>query len=170
MKSQQKRRRQADVCIRQAQPTEAGVIRQLHTDSVRQLCGDVYTSAQIEAWVSFSDEEAYRQRLIKHRCFVAEMDGRIVGYARYNPPTQEFCSLYVDPGYTRLGIGSRLARTVFADARASGLRSLWLDASLNAVPVYETLRFKLEQFMVHSFAGVELECARMTRQLFPEEQ
>lgn len=87
--------------IREAKIDEAEIIKALHDRSALALCRADYTVEQLEDWVNASTVARYRERLKLHRTFVAEKDGEIVGFVRWNPPTQELCSLFVDPAYTR---------------------------------------------------------------------
>ena len=54
---------------------------------------------------------------------------------------------------------------LLADARSRGLTALWLDASLTAVPFYETVGFVGIVETTHAFHGAPLECVRMEMSL-----
>jgi GNAT superfamily N-acetyltransferase len=69
----------------------------------------------------------------------------------------------VNPDYARLGIGTALFTRACDEARAEGLDSLWLDASLTAVPFYLAVRCERQQDTTHRLmSGIELLCIRMT--------
>ena len=94
--------------IREAKVDDAQRIKELHDRSAMALCRKDYTAEQLEEWVNFSSVEMYRGRLEVHRAFVAEIDGEMVGFVRWNPETRELCSIFVDPDHARQGIATRL--------------------------------------------------------------
>ncbi len=147
--------------IRRAQPTDSQRIYEIHMGAIRTLCQPNYTPEQITAWTSNRTPAGYLPRMRDFHFFVAEIETIIAGFARYSAKTMEFCSLYVDPAYTRQGIATALARYVFKDAQRRGLDHLWLDGSLTAVPFYQAVGFKAEKETTHLFQGVPLECVRM---------
>jgi putative acetyltransferase len=144
--------------IREAYPEDAQSIKDLHDRSVLVLCRSHYTSDQIEEWVKFSPLEKYRERLLFQRTFVAEIDGRIIGYVRWNPATGELCSIFIHPDHTRQGIATQLMKKAYQDVHAAGQNNLWLYASLNAVPFYRKEGWTyVEQVMRGSLACVRME-------------
>lgn len=151
--------------IREALVDEAEPIWRLHARSVRILCQQAYSPRQIEAWISGKDIEDYRVRLQNHPSYAAERDGRLVGYARFNPASNELCSVFVAPEFARQGIGRQLVQRICRDAASAGLQHLWLDASLNAVPFYESLGFTAEHELSYQFGSVPFTAVRMSRLL-----
>ncbi|MCP4419662.1 MAG: GNAT family N-acetyltransferase, partial [Chloroflexi bacterium] len=125
--------------IREAAVADAQAILRLHTRSVLTLCRADYTTEQLEGWVSNSTLEKYQFRLKKHRAYVAEQDGNTAGYVRWNPATNELCSIFVDPDYVRQGVATKLMATACEDAISHGVEAFWLDASLTAVPFYKAI-------------------------------
>lgn len=151
--------------IREALVDEAEPIWLLHSRSVRGLCQKAYTPQQIEAWINGKNVDDYRERIRNHPSFVAEQDGRLVGYARYYPNTSELCSIFVSPDCARQGIGRQLVQRLCWEATAAGLKYLWLDASLNAVPFYEALGFTAEKEIPRQFGGIPFAAVRMSKPL-----
>jgi putative acetyltransferase len=147
--------------IREANLDDAQTIKELHDRSALELCHKDYTSKQLEDWVNFSTIEKYRERLQIHRTFVAVMDGSVVGFVRWNPATNELCSIFVDPDHIRQGIATKLMRRAYEDAVLMGVQNLWLFASLTAVPFYEAEGW---QFVEKTMRGW-LECVRMEKVL-----
>jgi GNAT superfamily N-acetyltransferase len=108
--------------------------------------------------VKYSPLEKYRERLLFQRTFVAEIDGRIIGYVRWNPATGELCSIFIHPDHTRQGIATQLMKKAYQDVHAAGQNNLWLYASLNAVPFYHKEGWTyVEQVMRGSLACVRME-------------
>ena len=145
--------------IREAQVDDALEIMELHERSVLGLCQDDYTLEQLQEWVSQASLKVYQLRLENHRTWIANGDEGIIGYVRWNPMSNELCSVYVDPGCTRQGIGTKLMTIACEDAAAYGVKEMWLDASLTAVPFYKILGWQTKEKRMHG----SLPCLRMTR-------
>ena len=88
--------------IRAAKVDDALEIMHLHNRSITTLCRKDYTQEQLEGWVKNHRLEKYQKRLKIHRSFVAEIDGKIVGYVRWNPETNELCSMPSGSNTSRL--------------------------------------------------------------------
>ncbi len=147
--------------IRNAEIDDALVIMEIRKRSVLQLCRSDYSPEQLKEWVGDSTEEEYRKRLELHRAFVAEVKNQIVGYVRWNPETNELCSIFVDPDYVRQGIATKLMKTAYRDMREQGVRETWLDASITAVTFYEVEGWQFVEERMHG----HLECVRMIKKL-----
>jgi putative acetyltransferase len=149
--------------IRKATIDDAQVILRLHTRSVLLLCRADYTPEQLDGWVGRNTLERYQIRLKKHRAYIAEQKGNVAGYVRWNPATNELCSIFVDPDYVRQGVGTNLMAKACEDAISRGVEAFWLDASLTAVPFYKAIGWTYVEPIAHgSLPGV-----RMTKQLLP---
>src|SRR3546814_6683498 len=59
-----------------------------------------------------------------------------------SPHSAKIRSIFVHPGYARLGLGSRLVRHAEAEAAAAGHRLLALWSSLTGVPLYRKLGYQ----------------------------
>ena len=152
--------------IRESTVDDTAAIMTLHERSVRGLCSADYTPEQIDGWLSRSTLERYQQRLQFHRSFIAELDGEMVGYVRWNPATYELCSIFVHPDYVRRGIATLLMKTAYQDVKAHGVQDLWLDASITAVPFYEVEGWEVVESGMHGI----LECVRMIKRLDSEQE
>ena len=151
------------IIIRKAVIEDAAMIKELHDRAVLVLCLNDYTADQLRSWVRRSPLEKYLWRLENHRIFVAEKDGRALGFVRWYPETNELCSICVEPEYARQGIGTQLMEYAYADAKEIGVDSFWLDASLTAVPFYQALDW---EYVSLSEEGL-LESVRMVKRLSP---
>lgn len=102
-------------------------------------CREVYAPYVRETTVTFETEvpsvEEFAGRisraLERYDWLVAELDGRIVGYAYAGPVKDRAAyrwscevSVYVDPGAHGLGLGRSLYRELFARLEAAGFRRL----------------------------------------------
>lgn len=147
--------------IRKAVFADVVVLKELHDRAVLELCRNDYAPEQLQGWIDRSPLEKYYWRLETQRIFVAEKAGRMLGYVRWYPETNELCSICVEPEYARQGIGATLMEYACQDARDRGVGKLWLDASLTAVPFYLSLGWE------KGAASTEgpLESLRMTKEL-----
>jgi putative acetyltransferase len=150
-----------DLIIRQAVTADALPIIDIHSRAIRALCVDDYSQEQLDAWIGKRTPQHLASRILTRPFFVADLNGKVVGYAAYFPPKAELASIYVDPDYARQGIASQLMDVLVASARRMGLTALWLDASLTAVPFYHAVGFENVRETIHEFQGVPLECIRM---------
>ena len=151
--------------IRPATPNDIDRIHEIHTSAIRELCIQDYTPEQIEAWTNNRTPEGYLRYIEQFQFYVVELDGKVVGYARYSTKSNEYCSLFVDPDYVRRGIATELSNFVFQDAIVQGLDHLWLNGSMTAIPFYETVGFAREYEKTYWFQDVPLECVRMRKNL-----
>ncbi len=71
-----------DLIIRKATVDDAEAIMNLQTHSVLELYRVDYSTEQLQSWVNASSLEKYQLRLEKHRSYIAEGDGKMLGYVR----------------------------------------------------------------------------------------
>ena len=151
------------VSIRRAVPADCPSIHEAHTRAIRELCSIDYEPAQIEAWAGARQPTDYLKPVASGRLYVAVLDGNVVGFSEFHKDSQELKAVYVNPDYTRRGIGKALFEHLCNEARGDGINSLWLNASLTAVPFYLAVGCRREKVMTHRLGGdVELACVRMT--------
>ncbi len=147
--------------IRKATVDDAFAVMELHERSVLALCRVDYSPEQLKEWVDQSTFEKYQVRLENHRAYIAEYNDKMIGYVRWNPATDELCSIFVDSGYVRQGVATKLMQIAAEDAISHGVNEFWLDASLTAVPFYKALGWTYVKQALHG----SLQCVRMTKHL-----
>lgn len=150
--------------IRKAEIGDVPILKELHDRAVLELCRSAYTIDQLEGWVNRSPLEKYYWRLETQRIFIAEKDGRTLGFVRWYPETNELCSICVEPEFARQGIGARLMEIACEDAREQNVETLWLDASLTAVPFYQALGWEYVKLITDG----PFDCVRMEKQIRPK--
>jgi N-acetylglutamate synthase-like GNAT family acetyltransferase len=160
----------ARISIRGAGPADAAAIATIHEAAVRGATVAVhYSDAQIDAWAQPGTVSRLQEQIESRRFFVAMADGQPIAYAQLDLKAAVIRSIYVLPSFARRSVGRRLAQTMFEAARDAGLEQLQIDASLNAVPFYETLGFRRLEDVDHELrSGVALRCMHMARQLRPK--
>jgi GNAT superfamily N-acetyltransferase len=98
----------------------------------------------------------------RERCWIAEIDGRIVGsvfLVRESDEEGKLRLLYVEAETRGLGVGARLVDACIAEARTKGYRrlTLWTNDVLAAARrIYQTRGFRLVREEAHRSFGHEL--------------
>ena len=146
-----------DFQIRPQNPQDASGICEVHIASIRILNGPFYSSEQIETWAGRCRPDRYEvvDRLGEGH-FVAEKDGRIVGFS--NVKGAELTGCYVSPLAVGRGIGSGLCAAAEAWALGQGHVELNCSSSLQAVGFYLKRGFKKigeKRFMLNQEVGLE---------------
>ncbi|MFT3800935.1 MAG: GNAT family N-acetyltransferase [Burkholderiaceae bacterium] len=124
---------EAVALIRRARPGEA--------DALTALCRRAkahwgYSADQIARW---RDElTVHADVLATHPAWVAERDGRAIGYCLLRAGEPYWCleDLFVDPAAIGQGVGRGLMAVALTAARDGGARGLAIDADPHAEPFY----------------------------------
>ncbi|AIE84886.1 zinc finger CHY domain protein [Fimbriimonas ginsengisoli Gsoil 348] len=154
--------------IRRARLGDGGPLCDLFFRSVNVLGAGDYSPDQLAAWTSRINPERLERRLLSTVAFVAEENGRPVGFGSLDPAHGELDFLYVHPESAGRGLGRQLAEAIEAEAALRGFSEVHLTASLNAVSIYERLGYgQLERFS-KTIDRVEVPCVRMSKRLHRE--
>lgn len=152
------------VTIRKARQEDGEEIWRTHAQAIRKLCKSHYTPEEIEVWAGRFHPDSYQGAINSREFFVAEDQGRIVGFGQLCLESGEVEAVYVHPNAARRGIGTQLSRKLEERAEENGVTSLHLDASLNAVPFYTKAGFISQREAKHQLqSGVEITCVVMTK-------
>jgi putative acetyltransferase len=153
------------VRIRQFRPEEAVAVWNVLKAAVTTLIGRPYTDAQVSAWIA--DEEPKQDTGdFAPGCtvIVAESERRIIGFSRFSRIELE--ALYVHPAQSGCKVGELLLTAVERSVAAVHLKTLALDAALNAVSFYESAGYRVMGRSMPVFdSGVALPCVRMQKTL-----
>ena len=127
--------------VRDYRPSDVDALIALFRASVREVARQDYTEAQVRAW---APDEIARERWVE-RCaanatFVAEIDGRIAGFADLAEDGL-IDMLFVSPAHQRRGVAAALMGRIETLARARGLERLYSDVSRTARGFFERSGF-----------------------------
>lgn len=154
--------------VRRAREEDCEGIWRVHTRAVREISSSHYTPEETESWAGPREPENYVESIRSKQFYVAEEGGAVIGFGTLDYRQNEIEAVYVSPDAVRRGVGSAILRRLEERARALGLKSLKLDASLNAVPFYESAGYEAQKEMKHPLAsGLEIGCVLMTKELSP---
>jgi len=106
----------------------------LRRDAILELCPPVLSREQAQDWASKHTVDSMFERLCQTEGWVAELDGRVVGWISLK--VDYIDGLYVDPRHAGTGIGSNLLRYLEGKLTTRGIASVRTDASLNARDFY----------------------------------
>lgn len=149
--------------IREFRPGEEAALRAVFHSSVHQRACRDYSPAQLEAWAPLAyDSAAWAERICRNRPWVAELDGRIAGYADLQ------ASGYIDQFFvagdcTGRGVGSALMHRLLAEAERRRLPSMYAEVSLTAQAFFAQHGFVVEERRTVLVRGQTLGHARMRR-------
>ncbi len=124
--------------LRAGKPADAAGIFAVHDRAIRVLGRGPYSDSQVESWARGNCPERYVEAMRKEgeRFLVAVARGHgIVGFCSYKE--QEVRGLYVDPEWSRLGLGTALLQRAEEIIAAAGHRKVVVGASLVGLPFYE---------------------------------
>ena len=114
--------------------SDCPTLAQIYYDTIHAVNAADYTPAQLDAWatgkVNLDDWDAY---FLARHSFVAEMDGKIVGFADMDD-SGYLGRLYVHKDFLGLGIGTALCD---AAENAVTVPKYTLHSSITARPFYE---------------------------------
>ncbi|MFG6488823.1 GNAT family N-acetyltransferase [Roseateles sp. BYS78W] len=143
--------------IRTATPEDAAALAAFAAQAFADTYRDLDDAQDIADYVATHFQPGVMAAVILDAActtLLAEMDGRLAGYAivRDAPPPPcvsaaapiELWRLYLGQDFLGLGLGARLMREVHSRARQRGARTLWLgvyDRNLRAVEFYRRSGF-----------------------------
>lgn len=165
------------VVLRRASLVDALGIGQAHHASVTKINVKDYSPEQIEAWTKrIGDPDSLgqtRQKILGELVWVAELDGKIEGFAHMRTPLElapaaYLHALYLTPSATGRGLGRRLVNLAELEARRRGHPRMQLHASKTAVGFYAALGYlQAGPPQLHDVQGIGLECLPMSKDLPP---
>ncbi len=99
--------------------------------------------------------------------FVAEIDGRIIGFGSVIVADGEIGAVYVDPEFTRQGVGQAILERLEDVARQAGLTNIKVGSSLVALRFYEQNGYSQAEAFIHTSqrTGVDIPCVWMSKEL-----
>ena len=133
-------------------PADGEAILRIHRRAILLDAVRAYSPAMVRSWAhGMNADYAGRAEASGSAIEVAELHGAVVGFC--DVLGHEILGLYVDPGFTRLGIASGLAERAFAHIRAGGHDQAGVVAALSGVGFYEAVGFRPVRGVPHATRG-----------------
>lgn len=122
-------------------------LRYLHTSSYRSLVASTVDGDEAENFLALVNSPYYADQILTERHFAAWLGRELVGSAGWlasdgGTRCARLSSVYVQPMFTRCGIGRRLVRLVEADARDCGVDHFQLKATENSVGFWQKMGYR----------------------------
>lgn len=153
--------------IREFRPEDTEEKRKVHSKSIREVAGENLSDEQVEAWADI--EETGEEKLPEEKeRWVAEEDGKMIGFGDYNHENGEITGIYVHPDHTRKGVASELLEKIEEDARKRGLEKLWCKSSKTARKFYSEKGYEVKEKFQYDLCGVEMPAYRMEKEIGSE--
>ena len=153
------------VTIREATQGDRESIWLVHTRAIREVCLTHYPQSELQAWAGLLKPTRYQNAIRRGAFFVAVENDVIVGFGNLNQEHGEVEAVYVHPDHVGLGLGMQILQTLESLARDSGLASLHLCSTLNAVPFYEKAGFERQGEKKYLLPSSMIGCVRMVKKL-----
>ena len=157
-----------DIVIRRATSEDVEEMEKIFVTCVKTLNIKDYTDEQIEIMLTFCDAQLYLEEIkAGSSIFVAEAQS-IVGFASLAKSRGHIDDLFVDPNYTRQGIGTLLLKTLEQVALRKQRSQLSVTASLTARPFYLSRGFKYIKVsqILDVATGIKIPVVDMVKQIF----
>ena len=119
---------------RRAGPADAPQLLEVRQRSITILAPQGMPIAEVESWATNLSVAGMEQKIRALEVWVAEIDGRAVGWGAIQGDRLE--GLYTDPDFARRGIGTALLAELEALMRARGIGRIDAEASVNAEGFY----------------------------------
>ena len=151
--------------VRPYQTGDEAALYQVYYSAIHKIAVRDYTAEQIEAWAPKAfDLAVWAERMHTIRPFVAEVDGRIAGYADVQP-SGYIDHFYVSGDFPRQGVGRRLMDHLHTEAQGLALTELTSDVSRTAQAFFAHFDFQIVEQRFPVRRGVMIPNARMRKAL-----
>ncbi|MCC6796636.1 MAG: GNAT family N-acetyltransferase [Candidatus Hydrogenedentes bacterium] len=156
------------VAIREYRDADIPICARLYYDTVININARDYTPEQIKAWSpEVWPDSFWRERFQRaHKVFIAEIENNIVGFSEYHADGH-VDTFYVHHEHQGQGIGKRLMQRIEQEAAQTGVKKLYLEASITGRPRFARMGFAIVGEEVKEYRGAIFCQALMEKQLAP---
>ncbi len=154
------------IVVRDAKRDDAIAIWCVRTLAIRSIANQFYSPRDVETWANVPMSERFADAFDQLDAVVCEIRDSIVGWGFADFKLARIEAIFVEPSYFGNGVGRKIGEEFECRARSSGLESLELSSTLNAVPFYSRLGFQaLGESLFEHPAGFTLPCVTMAKSL-----
>lgn len=151
------------VVIRSFKEGDLPELIKLFQEAVHAINIRHYSIEQVAVWTQV-DQEKWQKSLAKNITFVAEADGKIVGFADISPEGY-LDRLYVHKEYQARFVALKLFRSIEQAARELGLNKITTDCSITAKVPAERMGFVVVKEQVVEKKGMKFINYHMEKKL-----
>ncbi|SEM42748.1 putative acetyltransferase [Stigmatella aurantiaca] len=145
---------------------DPALLLELQLRAIRHHGGEAYGPSELSAWCDAAREDAEAGLLRGFQTYVAHRGGHLVGYGCFSGEDGLIGALYVEGDQMGQGVGTALLAALEAAALAQRMRTLYVHASLNAVPFYRRRGFTALASNAYELpSGLQLAMVRMVKDL-----
>lgn len=152
--------------IRRFKPEDAAETARLHRTTIRYINKRDYPAQQIAVWSGRTTAKRFKASIHKLARFVAEENGKLVGFGDYNPKG-ELTGLYIHKDFLLRWIGTKLLQRMEQQAYKEGLRTFHLLSTITAKEFYLRHGYHLLRRTTHAIDGHKLTVYKMEKRLKP---
>lgn len=154
-----------EIHIRPGSAEELPELITLQTLSLETIYANEYNPEQMKALV---DSQAEGREQEDESIVVAEIEGKIVGFASLSNVVCQIYAVYVHPDWIRRGIGKQLLAAIEDIAIQRRYRTLVVFTSTIAAPFYQVRGYKIQQpFQFQPRPAVYIPCQVLEKRLLP---
>lgn len=151
------------ILIRRCVEGEESALFDVYYSAIHLIASRNYTTEQVLAWAPRDlDATLWREKMRSIKPFVAELDGKLVGYADVQP-NGYIDHFFVSGTHPRMGIGSLLMRHILSQAQELEIATLTSDVSRTAQSFFEAFGFVVVEQRSPVLRGVTIPNALMRR-------
>jgi putative acetyltransferase len=149
------------ISVRRVRAGEEFSLWQIFYASVHEVACSHYTPEQLNAWApDHYSGVPWVTRIQKNQPFVAELNGRLAGFADVQP--NGYIDHFFVAGFAaRKGVGTKLMQELHITAATMQLERLCSEVSLSAQQFFSRAGFKVEADQTVIRNGIELRNSRM---------
>ena len=143
-------------------------IARIFKDSILKLAAKDYALKQLAAWASIGarDDQYWRSRCEDKHPYVYEQDGCVIGFFELDT-TGRIDAAYVNPSNAKQGVMSDLIEEAMRYALQNGIKRMYAEVPISAVPFFELHGFKIMRDSEVVFGDVSLKTYSMQTHLSP---
>jgi GNAT superfamily N-acetyltransferase len=138
--------------IRKYKVGEEEEIWKLYYDTTRKIIGMDYTKEQVEKWAPDQMEPGWHERVKQRNPFVAEHNGKIVGFAELEA-NGHIDRFYCHHLWQRKGVGKLLYQAIEEEASRMKIVLLFAEVSLTAREFFLSRGFEIVKEETHFICG-----------------
>ncbi len=131
-----------EVHIRQAEPDDLENILHVFRESIQGIAIIDYSTEQIEAWSSKSDQKKWIDRINEQHFLLCETDGVLAGFSSITK-SGYLDLLFVHPDYKGKGIATRLLSQIETAAKSFACEQIESDVSITAKSVFLVMGYQV---------------------------